>query len=104
MTIDINSVGSGQNQNIGVDKTNRQNGQQPGAPKASTAQGSTSDKVTFTGDAAQLRGLEDAVRQTSGVDTKKVEAIKTAIAEGNFEVNAEKIATKLIELESDLRN
>ncbi len=104
MTIDINSVGSGQNQNIGVDKANRQNGHESTTARAPASQGSTSDKVTFTGDAAQLRGLEDAVRQTSGVDTKKVEAIKTAITEGKFEINAEKIATKLIELESDLRN
>ena len=104
MTIDINSIGSGQNQNIGVEKAKPQAVQSQNAAQDKSSSGpSAPDTVTFTGGAEHLRNLESAVHQTTGVDSGKVEAIKSAIENGTFEIDAEKIANKLIELEADLK-
>lgn len=102
MTIDTKPIGSGQVQNIGVERTNKQKDTPSAQPQGSSVQPGTADKVTLTGDAERLRHLEEAVNQTSGVDSKKVESIRTAIAEGKFEIDSEKIATKLLDLEQQL--
>lgn len=103
MTIDINSIGHGHNKNIGVDKTTSHPERPTKNSQDNPVRAASSDTVTLTGDAEQLHRLEEAIQQTSGVDSKKVESIKTAIAEGRFEIDSDKIATKLIELEEQLK-
>jgi negative regulator of flagellin synthesis FlgM len=100
MTIDTNSIGSGQNQSIGI--TSKQKDAPSKGQQVDSGSPSPADRVTLTNDAEQLRRLDEAVSGTSGVDAQKVATIKTAIAEGKFEVDADKIATKLLELEQQL--
>lgn len=49
----------------------------------------------------QLQALE-AQRSSSSFDAQKVQAIKTAIAEGRFEVNIDKVADGLIDTAANL--
>ena len=73
----------------------------------SSAQVDTSSKnaaasvsVTITPSAASLNELESSVAKGADVNQQRVEAIKKAIASGEYKVNAESVAKKLTTLES----
>ena len=70
-----------------------------GAEKANVAP-STSDNVRLS---PQGQSLATSAAGNSAVfDTKKVERIKLAIADGQFQVNSEKVADGLLETVRDL--
>ena len=60
------------------------------------------DTVQLTDSAKQLRQLEEILANQPVTDTKRVEEIKQAIASGEYEVNAEQIAEKLLQLDKEL--
>ncbi len=64
------------------------------APQATS--GRTQDNVTLSATSTQIQALESGISEASGFDAAKVEAIKQAISEGRFTINAEAIADKLI--------
>ncbi|HEX5127583.1 MAG TPA: flagellar biosynthesis anti-sigma factor FlgM [Rhodocyclaceae bacterium] len=59
-----------------------------------SAPASTESKVELS---AHLQRLEQAIGQAPAVDSDKVDEIKQAIAQGQFQVNPEKVADGLIE-------
>ncbi|EHQ52159.1 anti-sigma-28 factor FlgM [Ectothiorhodospira sp. PHS-1] len=61
--------------------------------------GPVGDKVTLTETARRLSTLEQNVRAQPSVDQEKVEAIRQAIQEGRYEVNAESVANKILKTE-----
>lgn len=65
-----------------------------GAASAGAAGGS---KVELSSFANHLQQLEQTLAQTPVVDSGKVEEIKTAIAQGQFKVNPEKVADGLLD-------
>jgi len=70
-----------------------------GADKAAAATPSTGDSVRLS---SQGQALAGAVGGTAVFDTKKVERIKLAIADGQFKVNSEKVADGLLDTVRDL--
>ncbi len=60
------------------------------------------DKVTFTGIATEMRSLEADLAKIPDIDHDRVNAIKASIAEGSYEVNADKILKNLLDLEQAL--
>lgn len=73
-----------------------------GSSSAPQQRNSSEDKVSLTGTATMLQGLQEQVREAPAVDSEKVEAIRAAIAEGNYPVDSEKLAQKMIDLEGQL--
>jgi len=70
------------------------------ADKAASATPASSDSVHLS---SQGQALASAVGGSGAVfDTKKVERIKLAIADGQFQVNSEKVADGLLETVRDL--
>jgi len=61
------------------------------------------DSVNLTASATRIKALEEQVARLPIVDTNKIEQIKSSIDEGSYEVNPERIATKMIQLENDLQ-
>lgn len=51
--------------------------------------------------AAQLKDIEASLEATETVDSARVAEVKRAIADGRFEVNAEKVADRLIDATRD---
>ena len=72
------------------------------ADQQETGRSSTTDTVSLSNSSAQLRSLENTLAALPVVDAQRVEGIKQAIADGSYQVNAQNIADKLINLEHGL--
>ena len=73
----------------------------PPSGESETATGS-SDRVSLTGEARQLREIETRLASAPVVDSQRVEAVRSAIDAGTFTVNPERIAEKMMSLEQAL--
>ncbi len=100
MAIDINGLNNPQPQ-VGSDR----NGLTPSEREMvgrNTDNGGTSvkDTVSFSETAMRMGRLGTAVEQTPVVDSKRVEEIRQALEAGDYQVNAERIAERLMAFES----
>ncbi len=80
-------------QNARADSANAERG-------SAAAQGG--DQLSLTTSAQLLKELSDVVAATPEVDASRVEAIKQAIADGTYQVDAGRIADQLLKLEDQL--
>jgi len=62
---------------------------------------SSSDKVSLTSTAAKLKALEQQLTSQPDVDMRKVSEVQTAIANGNYDINPENIADKMMNFEEN---
>jgi negative regulator of flagellin synthesis FlgM len=83
----------------GLPATNAPAAGAKGADKAVTVNPAQSDNVRLS---PQGQALASAAGGAAVFDTKKVERIKLAIADGQFQVNSEKVADGLLETVRDL--
>jgi negative regulator of flagellin synthesis FlgM len=60
----------------------------------------SADMVTLTDTAARLRKLESTLSGLPEIDNGRVADVQRAIADGSYEINAGKIADKLLDLEA----
>jgi negative regulator of flagellin synthesis FlgM len=72
----------------------------PASLKQRTGQPSSTDTVTLTDTAAQLKKLETAIANLPIVDTVRVADVKQAINDGRFQIHPQRVAEKLISFES----
>ncbi len=70
-----------------------------GTDKTTGAAPASTETVSLS---AQGQALAGATGSTSVFDSKKVERLKSAIADGQFTVNSEKVADSLLETVRDL--
>lgn len=61
---------------------------------------STQDSVKLSPEAQALKRLEAQISASPDIDSTRVAAIKRAIAEGNFEINVERIAERMLQQDS----
>ena len=80
-------------QNARADRANAERGSAPAQ---------SSDQLSLTSSAQLLKELNDVVAATPEVDSSRVEAIKQAIAEGTYQVDAGRIADQLLKLDDQL--
>lgn len=66
----------------------------------SNASSSSMDKVTLTDTAAKLKALEADLTNQPMVDDSKVKDMQTSINSGNYKMDPERIADKMINFES----
>ena len=78
----------------------RNDGGRAGNPTSATT--GSSDQVSLTGQARQLRELETQLASQPVVDSQRVEAVRSAVENGTFAVNPQRIAEKMISLEQAL--
>lgn len=69
---------------------------------ATQAETKASENVTLSAMSAQLKSIASDVDTNGVFDAKKVEAIKSAIASGQFKVDSEKVADGLLDTVKDL--
>jgi negative regulator of flagellin synthesis FlgM len=66
-------------------------------PTSASSTAPAADRVEITGASTQLNSLEDQLNQMDTSEAGKLEAIKQALADGNFQVNEEAVADALIQ-------
>jgi negative regulator of flagellin synthesis FlgM len=84
----------------GTDKSVSRTGDGSAAPVETSATGSS--PVQITDQARQLASLEHAVNSLPVVNESRVAEIRLALEEGRYQVNAERIADKLLRTENEL--
>jgi negative regulator of flagellin synthesis FlgM len=67
-----------------------------------TAKSVNKDSVALTPQANQLKELQKRIGESEAFDRKKVEEIKKAIEGGEYQINYERLASKLASFEFDL--
>lgn len=74
-----------------------------GSDKGSAVdEGRAADRVTLTESARLLQRLSEAIANAPESDAPRIQALKQAIARGEYRTDPDKVAAKLIALERDL--
>jgi negative regulator of flagellin synthesis FlgM len=71
--------------------------------KASTTNNTDSDSVSLTSGAANLQQIEQALNDIPVIDSKRVDAVSQSIEDGQYQINNEKIADRIIQTENELK-
>ena len=72
------------------------------AAGAKTAAPQEGQGVRITDSARQLAALEQAIRDLPDIDDARVAQVRAAIADGTYQVSPDRIADKLLRMESEL--
>ena len=59
-----------------------------------------SDRVSLTSTASKLKSIEQQLASSSPIDRSRVQAVQTALANGEYNVDAGRIADKLMSFEN----
>ncbi len=91
-TLSTGGTGNGRNRPGGI------SGQSEQTPSttSSKAPATGKDNVVLSAEAQNLNRLQAKINDMPDVDLSRVAAIKKAIAEGKFEINAERIAENML--------
>ncbi len=69
---------------------------------ASIGKQSDADSVEITTVAQELKSALASMSSTPIINTERVEAVRTVLANGNYRIDAESIAEKMIQMERSL--
>lgn len=93
-TNNLNGVGSRASQTRSAPNNNATSSDAPA--KGRLEPGNHGDSVQLSSQAQTMGRIQANIEASPDVDMSKVEAIKAAISEGRFEINAEAIAEKML--------
>lgn len=97
MAMNINGLGP---QSSGANKT-KQVENTPNSTQVDTSTEQPSEEVSLSSDSKGLKALEDQVKQLPEVDQSRVDKIKTAIKNGDYQIDYDRLATAFIRYESE---
>ncbi len=103
MAIDINGITSPQVVAPKDDSALNKPADQAVPQQDQSQQSSVADTVSLSDGARQLGKIDNMAISAPVVDTQRVEAVKQAVAEGNYEVDPARIADKMMQFESMLK-
>jgi len=105
MSVDINNLGAGGVRDRQLAEPRETAGERTDATAAKDARVATArpTDVQLSEDALSLARLAEEGEQTT-FDSSRVDAIRQAIAEGQYHVDPERLAEKFLSLESELSN
>jgi len=100
MANDITGINSNRsqlstNQSASV-KSRNEATQNSNTEESSSVQG---DRVSLTDTASRLRDIEQQLNTASPVNSERVQAVQTAISNGDYAVDADRIADKMLAFE-----
>ena len=65
----------------------------------SSSSSSDGDRVTLTNTAERLKNIENELNNSSSIDSARVEKVQSAISNGDYTVDADRIADKMLDFE-----
>ncbi len=77
-------------------------GNETAVGKGTDTRQSTGDTVELTSDAKLLERLDKTLAELSSVDTQRIDAVRNAIENGDYVIDAEKIAEAMTRLDREL--
>ena len=100
MPNDINGINSGRNQTSGDRQVSsiRREATSDSQSKAGKTQG---DSVSLTDMAGRLQSLENKLASQSEVDQSHVNRVRDAISRGEYRIDPDRVADKMMDFESD---
>ena len=98
MSIGINGLPPSKVPSASDDPQLKQTAEQPNTQQES-GNSSTTDTVSLSDNAVQLDRLGNGLASSPVVDAKRVEQVKQAIENGNYEVDPARVAEKLMQFE-----
>ncbi|NOZ38515.1 MAG: flagellar biosynthesis anti-sigma factor FlgM [Gammaproteobacteria bacterium] len=105
MANDITSIHSSRLQQSGSRSSQRldetDNKESNSARKVSS---NGADKVSLTSTAARLKDIEQRLASQAPVDNDRVKQVKSAINNGEYNVDADRVANKMINFENSLHS
>jgi negative regulator of flagellin synthesis FlgM len=73
------------------------------AATAAAVTAQSGDQVTLTSSARSLQKIEEAVAKAPVVNSAKVASVKQAVQSGTYQIDAGRVADKLLQFESGLK-
>ncbi|MBL4584380.1 MAG: flagellar biosynthesis anti-sigma factor FlgM [Pseudomonadales bacterium] len=109
MAIDFNKPSTKNSTSIGTRPTARANANKSASPEAvapekaaSSGAAASGEQVAISSGAQRIQSLEAQIQQLPEVDAARVEAIKQSIADGEYKVDAQSTADKMIAFEESM--
>lgn len=106
MSVDFNGIGPGQvnTQRTTADKGAGTQNTQPVANEQakSQAQGARGDSVNLSNQARNLKQLEQKLGDYPEMDDDRIEQIRSALENGTYKIDAEKLAQKMLEMDESI--
>lgn len=106
MSVDFNGIGPGQvnTQKTTADKSSNAQSTQPStAEQAKTqAQSARGENVNLSSQAKNLKQLEQKLGSYPEMDDDRIEQIRSALENGSYKVDAEKLAQKMLEMDESI--
>ena len=87
----------------GAQAVDKAQGSAASTSTAAPASSSTADQVTLTGSAITLQKLGEAVANAPVVNTQKVATVKTSVQNGTYQIDAGRVADKILQFENGLK-
>ncbi|HBS80317.1 MAG: flagellar biosynthesis anti-sigma factor FlgM [Pseudomonas sp.] len=107
MVIDFNRPNSAVNSSSNARSNSVQNTERPTAQQAPAEEVKTTGNSSVSGESVQLSPEAQRLQQTTeklsqqpAVDQERVAQIKQAIADGSYQVDSQRVASKLLSFES----
>lgn len=105
MANDITNINSSRSTASGTRQSQRvDSADNNGATNSSRVSADTADKVSLTSTAARLKDIEQRLASQTSVDNNRVNQMKSAINNGEYNVDADRVANKMIDFENSLRS
>jgi negative regulator of flagellin synthesis FlgM len=89
--------------NSGAQAVDKAQGSAASTSTAASSSSSTADQVTLTGSAITLQKLGEAVANAPVVNAQKVATVKTSVQNGTYQVDAGRVADKMLQFENGLK-
>lgn len=105
MTIDIRSLVPGQTK-AGMNKSekSKKKDQLSRSSSDSNSENDSDDSVSLTGKASQISQLIQQMKSSPVVDPSRVAPVKEKVAKGEYEVEYQRVADKMLDFESSYQS
>ncbi len=101
MPNDISGINSGRSQHSGNRQLDKVGHDDKSSESHSSSHTGSGDTVSLTDMAARLKTLEQNLATQPEVDQARIDRVRDAISRGEFRIDPERVANKMMDFESD---